>query len=126
MLREKEIKALSGWTMIVVLLGLIVLSSVMMVSTIRKEDAVWVMAWVTVLVVSIVGLFGLTVVNPNEAKVVQLFGKYQGTLKSQGFQWINPLTSRRSVSLRVRNFESNNLKVNDHDGNPIEIAAVVV
>jgi regulator of protease activity HflC (stomatin/prohibitin superfamily) len=68
----------------------------------------------------------LTVVNPNEAKVVQLFGVYKGSLKEQGFWWINPLTLRRKVSLRVRNFESSKLKVNDQDGNPIEIAAVIV
>jgi regulator of protease activity HflC (stomatin/prohibitin superfamily) len=69
---------------------------------------------------------GLTVVNPNESKVVQLAGVYKGTLKTQGFWWVNPLTTRRKLSLRIRNFESGHLKVNDHDGNPIEIAAVVV
>src|SRR5207253_1130066 len=71
-------------------------------------------------------LFGLTVVNPNEAKVVQLFGVYKGSIKKPGFWWVHPLTTRRSVSLRVRNFESGKLKVNDQDGNPIEIAAIVV
>jgi regulator of protease activity HflC (stomatin/prohibitin superfamily) len=65
-------------------------------------------------------------VNPNEARVVQLFGRYTGTLRDQGFWWVNPFTLRRKVSMRVRNFESAKLKVNDHDGNPIEIAAVVV
>jgi regulator of protease activity HflC (stomatin/prohibitin superfamily) len=57
---------------------------------------------------------------------VQLFGVYKGSIKEQGFWWVNPLTVRRRVSLRVRNFESSKLKVNDQDGNPIEIAAVVV
>src|SRR5689334_19251726 len=71
-------------------------------------------------------LFGLTVVNPNEAKVVQLFGVYKGSIKEQGFWFVNPLTRRRRVSLRIRNFESSKLKVNDQDGNPVEIAAVVV
>ena len=65
-------------------------------------------------------------VNPNEAKVVTLFGVYKGSIKAPGFWWVNPLTTRRRLSLRVRNFESGKLKVNDHDGNPIEIAAVVV
>ena len=78
------------------------------------------------LVVVALGFFGLTVVNPNEARVVQLFGRYTGTLRDQGFWWVNPFTLRRKVSMRVRNFESAKLKVNDHDGNPIEIAAVVV
>jgi regulator of protease activity HflC (stomatin/prohibitin superfamily) len=79
-----------------------------------------------VLVVDGVCFGGLQIVNPNEGQVVQLFGTYLGTLRDQGFWWVNPLTNRRRVSLRVRNFESAKLKVNDHDGNPIDIAAVVV
>ena len=62
----------------------------------------------------------------NEAKVLQIFGKYVGTVKAPGLQWANPFYSKRSIMLRVRNFESAKLKVNDHDGNPIEIGAVVV
>jgi regulator of protease activity HflC (stomatin/prohibitin superfamily) len=80
----------------------------------------------TLLAVTSVCLGGLTVVNPNEAKVVVLFGTYKGTVKEAGFWWFNPFTRRRHVSLRVRNFESSKLKVNDQDGNPVEIAAVVV
>jgi regulator of protease activity HflC (stomatin/prohibitin superfamily) len=72
------------------------------------------------------GFAGLTVVNPNEAKVVMLFGTYQGSVKEPGLWWFNPLTRRRSISLRIRNFESEKSKVNDQDGNPVEIAAVVV
>ena len=71
-------------------------------------------------------LTGLFVVNPNEAKVVQIFGDYVGTVRTPGLRWANPFYTKRRVSLRVRNFESAKLKVNDHDGNPIEIAAVVV
>ncbi|MEV6429824.1 SPFH domain-containing protein [Nocardia sp. NPDC051463] len=69
---------------------------------------------------------GLTVVNPNEAKVVQFFGRYIGSVSEPGFFSVVPLTDRRSISLRVRNFETQKLKVNDADGNPVEIAAVVV
>jgi SPFH domain / Band 7 family len=69
---------------------------------------------------------GFMTVNPNEAKVITLFGKYQGTLKEPGLRWVNPFTARKRVSLRVRNFETGKLKVNDFDGNPIEIAAIVV
>ncbi len=64
-------------------------------------------------------------VQPNQAKVVTLFGRYRGTVREAGFHWVNPLTSRTTVSLRVRNFESDTLKVNDAAGNPVEIAAVV-
>lgn len=69
---------------------------------------------------------GLTPVNPNEARVLVLFGHYAGTVRTQGLQWVDPFTERRRISVRVRNFETSKLKVNDHDGNPIEIAAVVV
>jgi regulator of protease activity HflC (stomatin/prohibitin superfamily) len=126
MLREREIKGLSGWLMLFLLIALLICSVTMFVSAIRAEDVLGILSWLVAELVITVCLFGLTIVNPNEAKVVQLFGKYIGTLKMQGLRWVNPLTSRRRVSLRVRNFESNKMKVNDHDGNPIDIAAVVV
>jgi len=126
MLQEKEIKGLSGWLMLVLLIAAMVGSIVMLVGEISAENAIGIIAWVVITVVLFICFFGLTVVNPNEAKVVQLFGKYEGSLKLQGLWWVNPLTVRRRVSLRVRNFETGKLKVNDHDGNPIEIAAVVV
>ncbi|MCM6778792.1 SPFH domain-containing protein [Nocardia sp. CDC159] len=69
---------------------------------------------------------GLTVVNPNEAQVVQFFGRYIGSVSEPGFFSVAPLTDRRPISLRVRNFETQRLKVNDADGSPVEIAAVVV
>lgn len=77
-------------------------------------------------VILLLGITGLTVVNPNEAKVVQFFGRYIGSVSEPGFFSVLPLTDRRSISLRVRNFETQKLKVNDADGNPVEIAAVVV
>ena len=114
MLSEKEMSGVPGWLMLFLL------------SAVRSQDGWAILSWVTAETVATVGLFGLTVVNPNEARVVQLFGEYKGTLKDQGFWWVNPFTTRRRLSLRVRNFETTRLKVNDHDGNPIEIAAVVV
>ncbi len=69
---------------------------------------------------------GLTAVVPGEARVVQLFGRYHGTIRTSGLRWVNPFAERRKVSVRVRNHESAIAKVNDADGNPIEIAAVVV
>ena len=69
---------------------------------------------------------GLVLVEPNQSSVVLLFGKYKGTLRKPGLRWINPFTSRKAVSLRVNNFDSSRLKVNDLRGNPIEIGAVVV
>jgi hypothetical protein len=77
-------------------------------------------------VVWVVFLCGLKIVNPNEALVLQLFGRYRGTLKDAGMFWVLPFINTRRVSLRIRNFESSRLKVNDLEGNPIEIASVVV
>ena len=85
---------------------------------------------IIVLILAILaGLFlftGLTPVNPNEARALVLFGHYSGTVRTQGLQYVNPFTQRRRISVKVRNFETSKLKVNDHDGNPIEIAAIVV
>lgn len=69
---------------------------------------------------------GYIVNQPNEARVLTFFGKYTGVVRSAGFHWVNPFTSKKKASLRVRNFDTNRIKVNDADGNPIEIAAVVV
>jgi regulator of protease activity HflC (stomatin/prohibitin superfamily) len=88
-----------------------------------------VVLWVVVVLVFLAGalmLRGLTAVVPGQARVVQLFGRYRGTIRESGLQWVNPFTERIVVSTRIRNQESSQLKVNDADGNPIEIAAVVV
>ena len=81
---------------------------------------------VILIIAAVFALTGLTPVNPNEARALVLFGKYGGTIHEQGLQWVNPFAQRRAISVRVRNFETAKIKVNDHDGNPIEIAAVVV
>ena len=81
---------------------------------------------VVLFVIQVFLLTGLFVVAPNSARVLQLFGDYVGTAKSPGLHWANPFYTKKRLSLRVRNFESSHLKVNDIDGNPIEIAAVVV
>jgi hypothetical protein len=81
---------------------------------------------VVVLIAAVLLLAGLTSVVPGQARVIQLFGKYRGTTRDQGLQWVNPFTRRIKVSTRIRNHETAQAKVNDADGNPIEIAAVVV
>jgi len=75
---------------------------------------------------ALVTLAGLTAINPGEARVVQLLGKYVGTIRAEGLRWVNPITGRTKISTRIRNHETDVAKVNDADGNPIEIAAVVV
>ncbi|MBM4013703.1 MAG: SPFH domain-containing protein [Planctomycetes bacterium] len=78
------------------------------------------------LITSLWCLPGLFSVQPNEARVITLFGNYRGSVRQPGLWWVNPFSQKKAVSLRVRNFESEKLKVNDRDGNPVEIAAVVV
>jgi len=126
MLREKEIRGLSGWLMV---FGLLLVGALAVWGVIQeaRDGSGWpILAWVLVLAADFVSFAGLTVVNPNAAKVITLFGVYKGTIKHPGLWWVNPLTTRRTLSLRVRNFESGRLKVNDRDGNPVEIASVVV
>ena len=127
MAHEKDLRAISGW----IVIGFLVLVAAGVVVAMINSESVdgfdWVKAGgVAGLILCGAMLPGLTVVNPNEASVVTLFGVYKGSIKHAGLWWVNPLTSRRKLSLRVRNFESTKLKVNERDGNPIEIAAVVV
>ena len=127
MLQEKVVKGWSGWVMVGVLLAALAGSIVMLASSSDVQETAWLIAAVVaVLALDGLGWFGFTVVPPNTARVVLLFGNYLGSIKTPGFWWVNPLTTRRLVSLKVRNFESGKLKVNDHIGNPIEIAAIVV
>ncbi len=126
MMQESVRKTVSGWAAVVVLIPLLVASVVQFVRLMNAHEPVPAVAFLLAAALCVVLLLGVFVVNPNEGKVLQLFGAYVGTVKTAGFHWANPLYSKRRVSLRVRNFESGKLKVNDLDGNPIEIAAVVV
>ncbi|MFE5125988.1 SPFH domain-containing protein [Streptomyces sp. NPDC056669] len=81
---------------------------------------------IVVIIAAILTMCGLNTIAPGEARVVQLFGRYRGTIRTDGLRWVNPLTSREKISTRVRNHETAVLKVNDAYGNPIELAAVVV
>ncbi|MFF3212044.1 SPFH domain-containing protein [Streptomyces sp. NPDC002886] len=83
-------------------------------------------AGVVLTIAAVIAMGGLNTVAPGEARVVQLFGRYRGTVRTDGLRWVNPLTSRRRLSTRVRNHETPVMKVNDAYGNPIELAAVVV
>ncbi|MGH3814003.1 MAG: SPFH domain-containing protein [Pseudonocardiaceae bacterium] len=90
------------------------------------SGVVLVLAGLLLVLAGLVCAAGLSMVAPGEARVVQLFGRYAGTIRTDGLRWVNPLTQRRKVSTRIRNHETGVAKVNDADGNPIEIAAVVV
>ena len=123
---ERALRGLSGWMLVFLIAAVLLGASCGLVMAARAAMPLVMLAMAVVLALDCALIAGLTVVNPNQAKVVTLFGVYKGSIKTPGFWWVNPLTTRRRLSLRVRNFESGKLKVNDHDGNPIEIAAVVV
>jgi uncharacterized protein (DUF1330 family) len=123
MIKELERKVISGWAMLTILIPIAIGAILWIVFIMPEVLKVW---GAVVMIVDFVLLAGLFMVNPNEGRVLQLFGKYVGTAKMEGLRWANPFYSKRRISLRVRNFETNRLKVNDIDGNPIEIAAIVV
>ena len=112
----------NGWSMLFVLL--IVLAGLAFLIVFAPPIVKIICA--VVAMVDIFLLAGLFMVNPNEGRVLQLFGKYMGTAKTPGLRWANPFYMKKKVSLRVRNFETGKMKVNDVDGNPIEIASIVV
>jgi regulator of protease activity HflC (stomatin/prohibitin superfamily) len=128
MIREREHAAMSGWAALVILLAAAGVSLWQMVANIKAENdnEGLIVLWALAVVISLLLLCGLFLVNPNEGKVLQLFGRYVGTVKEPGLRYANPLYAKKRISMRVRNFESGRLKVNDLDGNPIEIGAVVV
>jgi len=123
-LKEKPVFKLNGYLGILVAVILIGIAAWILVFT--DFNVVMLVAAVVMALVGIVALTGLTIVQPNEAKVVTFFGTYVGVIREQGLWLTIPLTMRPTVSLRVVNFNSDKLKVNDLEGNPIEIAAVVV
>ncbi len=126
MIREKIRKAQSGYLMIVVLLVAQIALAYLCFLGIRATSIPGFLAALLVSAVVLVLWAGFFLVHPNEAKVLQLFGRYAGTVRDSGLRWANPFFSKTPVSTRIRNFESNKLKVNDSRGSPIEIAAVVV
>ena len=126
MIREQARKVSSGYVMLIVL-AVAQLATAYWIY--RAALAMSIPGLVSAVIVSLIVLImwaGLFMIHPNEAKVLQLFGKYVGTAHEPGLKWANPFFQKTAVSTRVRNFESGKLKVNDSNGSPIEIAAVVV
>ena len=118
-IHERRAWAISGWFGVLVVVGCGVAAYFISQSSHKGYIIV-------PIVVAVVILASLVIVQPGQTRVVRFFGSYVGTVRRTGLSWILPLTDRRSVSIRVRNFETNHLKVNDADGNPVEIAAIVV
>lgn len=126
MIREKTKTVSSGYLMILVLLVAQFATAYAIFVALRAMSIGGAIVAIFASVVVLVCWAGLFMIHPNEAKVLQLFGKYAGTVHEPGLKWANPFYAKSAVSTRIRNFESGQLKVNDSQGSPIEIAAVVV
>jgi regulator of protease activity HflC (stomatin/prohibitin superfamily) len=124
MMQERENHAPSGFAALVVLLGIAAGAAWLVLGGALRGPLM--LGGVGLALLAFFLMKGLFIVNPNEGRVLQLFGSYVGTVRAPGLRWANPFYSKAAVSLRVRNFETAQLKVNDHAGNPIEIGAVVV
>ncbi|PJJ99984.1 hypothetical protein CO615_04775 [Lysobacteraceae bacterium NML75-0749] len=125
-MKEKHLSSLSGIpVLLLLLLALLGCAAALLFAVLIESVAVFVLAACGLLLM-LIGFGGFYMLEPNQAAVVSFFGKYVGTVKDNGLRWNNPLYSKRKVSMRVRNFESGKLKVNELDGSPIEIAAVIV
>jgi len=118
-IHERHAWAISGWLGVLVVIACIVAVIFLAHSSLKGVVT-------APIVVGVVILSSLTIVQPGQTRVVRFFGRYVGTVRRTGLSWLLPLSDRRNVSIRVRNFETNHLKVNDADGNPVEIAAIVV
>ena len=125
-MKEREATTWSGLGMLLLLLAILAALVWSLVGAIQTQQVARLVASLVGIVVALFLLAGLYMVEPNQGRVLTLFGAYRGTERRSGLRWANPFYAKRSVSLRVRNFETGHLKVNDADGNPIEIAAVVV
>ncbi|WP_308466340.1 SPFH domain-containing protein [Rathayibacter soli] len=118
-IHERRAWSVSGW------FGVLALAVCATAAVLFGLNALpWLVTIAIVIFVIILG--SLVIVQPGQTSVIQFFGRYSGTVRQTGLSWVIPLSTRRSVSVRVRNFETNRLKVNDADGNPVEIAAIVV
>ncbi len=149
-MHERPVRPAPGWAMLVACLVLLALTPTLIIMGAMAENALLVIPGILCGVGCFVALFGFQAVQPNDARVLLLFGNYVGTIRQSGFFWVNPFYTKKRVSLRVRNFETGSVttpevkdaagkvltqktrssgrpsKVNDRDGNPIEISAVVV
>lgn len=119
MKEEKDFKPFSGYFFLLVVLLMLAADILSFMGEMYAVGG-------TLIVVMIITLVGLTVVNPNESCVMVLFGAYKGTIKNNGFYWVNPFFTKKKISLRARNFDSEPIKVNDKNGNPIKIGFVLV
>lgn len=124
MIRENKLQPASGGLML--LLALVGIVGAIPVMAVGKGQPLFALTGMGMMTLGLLSLIGLVVVNPNDARVLTVFGNYTGTVREPGFWWVNPFSNKRMISLRARSFESTKLKVNDLDGSPIEIGAIIV
>jgi regulator of protease activity HflC (stomatin/prohibitin superfamily) len=125
-MKENPIRSLSGIPMLLFLIALVLVGAYLFAGNAQAGSVGGIAVGIALVLVAGFCLLGLYSVQPNQSAVLSLFGKYVGTVKDNGLRWNNPFYAKRKVSQRVRNFESGKLKVNELDGSPIEIAAVIV
>ena len=125
-MQERSVTTLPGIPTVIALIAAILIDAWEFILSATHQSVPGVAVCVLVGIVLLVCLVGVFMVQPNQGMVVQLFGKYVGTCREPGLRWTNPFYSKKPVSLRVRNFESAKLKVNDIEGNPVEIGCIVV
>jgi regulator of protease activity HflC (stomatin/prohibitin superfamily) len=123
---EKKSVKINGFIALFVILILLVVDVLFFIGGVRAKDPSFLFYFFPLTLIIIIGLTGLITVQPNDSRVIIFFGNYSGTVRDSGFWWVNPFTIKRKVTLRIRNFNSDKIKVNDLRGNPIEIAAVIV
>jgi regulator of protease activity HflC (stomatin/prohibitin superfamily) len=127
-MKERDAVSMSGWLALLFGIGSLIGAVVplTMIKAHQDQLPMLVMAAIGLFILGILLLAGCMVIGPNDSRVLTFFGRYTGTEKKPGLRWVNPFTHKRAVSLRARNFETAKIKVNDVDGNPIEIGAVIV
>ncbi len=123
---EKSARSTGGYLMLFLTIALTVFNFYWLVMMIRAELPAMLIVFIPMVILNFIVPGGFFIVQPNEARVLVLFGKYVGSVREAGFYFTNPFTTKKRVSLRIHNFNSERIKVNDLDGNPIEIGAVVV
>ena len=123
---EKSAKKLNGYAMLFFIISLTVFNIYWLVLMIQMEQPAMLIVFIPAILVNLLALSGFFIVQPNEARVLVMFGKYVGSVRDAGFFFANPFVTKKHVSLRIHNFNSERIKVNDLHGNPIEIGAVVV
>ena len=123
---EKPAVKVNGFVILLISFLLLVFDIYLFIVGIQSREPQFLWVFIPVILIVVFLIIGLIIVQPNDSRVIIFFGKYSGTVRQSGFWWVNPLTVKQKVSLRIRNFSSEKIKVNDLNGNPIEIGAVIV